>query len=421
MSAVGLLSSGNLVFGRDAMRGGIKIMQKAYIISGARSAVGTYGGSLKDVPPQKLGGHAIRAAVERAGIAAQDVEEVVFGCIGQHGIDAFMARSCAIDGGLSEESTAVTVNRLCGSGLQAINTAVMSIWTGQDETVVAGGVESMSRYPYLSRSTRWGARFGDAQLDDALEEVLSCPVNLYAMGCTAENIAQRWQIARSDQDAFAVASQQKAAQAIAEGHFQEQIVPIEVSAGRGQVRTFAVDEHPRPDVTLEKLAKLKPTFRSEGSVTAGNGCGINDGAAAVVVVGEERVNALGTRPLAEVVDFAVAGVDPAIMGIGPAPAVRKLLKRTGMSLRDIGVIELNEAFAAQCLAVGQELEPLGWEWDKVNPNGGAIALGHPVGATGCILTIKLLSEMRRIGAEYGIVTLCIGGGQGIATLFRLVS
>ncbi|HBY97152.1 MAG: thiolase family protein [Ardenticatenaceae bacterium] len=396
-------------------------MQKAYIVSTARTAIGTYGGSLKDIPPQKLGGTVIRAAVERAGIDSTAVEEVVFGCIGQIGIDAYMARACALEGGLPQESTAVTVNRLCGSGLQAINQAAMSIATNQADLLIAGGVESMSRYPYLSRSTRWGAKFGPVQFDDALDEVLSCPINLYAMGCTAENVADRWHIGREEQDRFALASQRKAARAINAGRFQEQIVPIEVRERRGQTRTFAIDEGPRPETTLEKLSTLRPAFRDGGTVTAGNACGINDGAAAVVVAGENRVKALGLKPLAEVVDFAVTGVDPAIMGIGPAPAVRKLVERTGVPLKEVGVVELNEAFAVQCLAVGRELESLGWDWDKVNPNGGAIALGHPVGATGCILTIKLLAEMRRLGVEYGIVTLCIGGGQGIATLFRQVA
>ena len=395
-------------------------MKKAYILSCARSAIATYGESLKDVPARQLGGRIIRAAVERAGVEAERVEEVVFGCIGQAGIDAYMARACALEGGLPYESTAVTINRLCGSGLQAINTAVMSVWAGQASLLVAGGVESMSRYPYLSRSTRWGSRFGKAQLDDALDEVLSCPINLYAMGCTAENVSERWTISRQEQDGFALASQQKAARAMAQGYFQDQIVPVDVPASRGQSRTFAVDESPRPGVTLEKLAALKPAFRHNGTVTAGNACGINDGAAAVVIAGEDRVRELGLKPIAEVVDFAVAGVDPSVMGIGPVPAVRKLVERTGISLEQVGVVEINEAFAAQCLAVGHELEPLGWDWDKVNPNGGAIALGHPVGATGCILSIKLLWEMQRRGSEYGIVTLCIGGGQGIATLFRLV-
>lgn len=397
------------------------MMQKAYIVSTARSAVGTYGGRLKDVPAQQLGGQVIKAAVDRAGLEPADVEEVIFGCIGQIGLDAYMARACALEAGLPEESTAITVNRLCGSGLQAINQAAMTIWTDQAQLIAAGGVENMSRYPYLARSMRWGSRFGRASMDDALDEVLSCPINLYAMGCTAENVAARWEISRQEQDEFALASQQKAAQAIAAGRFKDQIVPIDLPARRGQAETFAVDEHPRPDVTLEKLAKLKTPFKEAGTVTPGNACGINDGAAAVIVAGEARMKDLGLKPVAQVVDFAVAGVNPAVMGIGPAPAVHKLVERCGIPLEAVGVIELNEAFAAQCLAVGQELEPLGWDWEKVNPNGGAIALGHPVGATGCILTVKLLAEMQRRGLEYGIVTLCIGGGQGIATLFRLMA
>jgi len=400
---------------------GGECMQTAWIVSAPRTAIGTYGGALRDTTPQDLGGHVIRAAVERAQITSDVVEEVVFGCIGQIGIDTYMARACALRGGLPHESAAVTVNRLCGSGLEAINQAAMRIWAGEAGVLVAGGVESMSRYPFLSRSTRWGARFGTTTLEDALVEILSCPVNLYAMGCTAENVAARWRINRAEQDSFALESQQRAGRAIAEGRFEDQIVPIDVPAGKGRMRSFAVDEHPRPDVTLDKLASLTPSFKEGGTVTAGNACGINDGAAAVVVVGDEQMRALGVKPLAEIVGIAVSGVDPAIMGIGPAPAVRKLVKRTGIPLREVGVIELNEAFAAQSLAVGRELEPLGWNWDAVNPNGGAIALGHPVGATGCVLTVKLLAEMRRREAEYGIATLCIGGGQGIATMLRLAA
>lgn len=396
-------------------------MEKVYVVSAARTAVGTFGGSLKDIPPQQLGGTVIRAAVERAGIDSDAVEEVAFGCIGQIGIDTYMARACALEGGLPHASTAITVNRLCGSGLQAVNQATMTIRSGQAGIAVAGGVESMSNYPYLVRTHRWGAKFGKQSLDDALDEILSCPVHLYAMGCTGENVAERWGISRQEQDGFALNSQRKAARALADERLADGIVPVQVPAGKGQTRPFEVDEGPRPEATLERLARLRPAFREGGTVTAGNSCGINDGAAALVVAGEERVQALGLKPLAEVIDFAVAGVDPALMGIGPAPAVRKLVERTGVPLREVGVVELNEAFAAQCLAVGRELESLGWDWEKVNPNGGAIALGHPVGATGCILTEKLLNEMRRRGAEYGIVTLCIGGGQGIATLFRLVA
>jgi acetyl-CoA C-acetyltransferase len=396
-------------------------MQTAWIVSAVRTAVGTYGGALRDTTPQDLGGHVIRAAVERAHVPPDAVDEAVFGCIGQIGIDTYMARACALRGGLPHESSAVTVNRLCGSGLEAVNQAAMRIWAGQAGVLVAGGVESMSRYPFLSRSTRWGARFGTTALEDALVEILSCPINLYAMGCTAENVAARWAINRAEQDSFALESQRRAGRAIAEGRFEEQIVGIDVPAGKGRMRSFAVDEHPRPDVTLEKLASLTPAFKEGGTVTAGNACGINDGAAAVVVAGDKQVRALDLKPLAEIVGVAVSGVDPAIMGIGPAPAVRKLVERTAIPLGEVGVIELNEAFAAQSLAVGRELEPLGWNWDSVNPNGGAIALGHPVGATGCVLTVKLLAEMRRREAEYGIVTLCIGGGQGIATMLRLAA
>lgn len=396
-------------------------MQKVYVLSTARTAVGSFGGSLKETPPEQMGGLVIRTALQRAGVDPTGVDEVVMGCIGQIGVDAYLARASALNGGVHTASTALTVNRLCGSGLQAINSAAMTLQTGQAGVVVAGGAESMSRYPYLSRTTRWGAKFGSVQFDDALNEVLSCPINRYAMGCTAENLAERWGISREEQDRFAIESQQKAARAQAAGAFRDEIVPLEVSAGKGQYRLFDTDESVRPDVTMERLAKLKPAFRNGGSVTPGNSCGIHDGAAAVVMASEEQVRKLGLKPLAEVVGYAVAGVAPEIMGIGPAPAVRKLAERTGVPLKEVGLIELNEAFAVQCIAVGKELESEGWDPSRVNVNGGAIALGHPVGATGAILTAKLLAEMRQRGVEYGIVTLCIGGGQGIATLFRLVA
>lgn len=338
------------------------------------------------------------------------------GCVGQAAENAFMARVSSIKAGISYEATALTVNRLCSSGLQAIVTAAMEIDNGFCDVAVAGGGESMDNIPFYLRNARRGYRMGHAELEDGLVTALSDPITRDHMGITAENIAERYHISREDQDAYALMSQQRAAKARDEGKFKDEIVPVEVRVNKKETKIFDTDEHIRDNTTLEKLAKLKPAFKAGGTVTAGNASGINDCGAAVVLMKEEEAKRRGRKPLVRIVDFAAAGVDPAYMGIGPVPAVRKLLKKTGLTLDDIGLIELNEAFASQSLACIREL---GLDVNKVNVNGSGISMGHPIGATGCIITIKLMNEMVRRQEKYGIATLCIGGGQGLAVLFEL--
>jgi acetyl-CoA C-acetyltransferase len=390
-------------------------MKEVVIVSGARTPIGTMGGAMKDVHAADLGAAAIKEAVARAGISQGNVDEVVFGNVGQVAENAFIARMCAIRAGLSTSSTALTVNRLCGSGLQAVNTAVATIRTGDAEVVVAGGTENMDLLPYYVRKARYGYRMGHAQLEDGLTLALSDPFRNYAMGCTAENLADRYGISRREQDEFALRSQENAIRAMDSGLFKDEIVPVEVPQRKGEPLLVDTDEHPRRDTSLEKLAKLKPAFREGGSVTAGNSSGINQGAAAVVIMSADKAAELGLKPMVRVTEYAVGGVDPDVMGIGPVVAVRKLLKKTGLKLDDFDLIELNEAFAAQSLAVIREL---GLDPEKVNPNGGAIALGHPIGATGAILTVKAMYDMKRRGLRRALVTLCIGGGQGIATVLE---
>jgi acetyl-CoA C-acetyltransferase len=392
-------------------------MKDVVIVSYARTAVGTMGGKIKDIHAADLGAIAIREAVRRAGISSELIDEVIIGCVGQIAESAFIARMCAIRAGLSVNSTAYTVNRLCGSGLQAINSAVQQIQTGNADIVVAGGTENMDQFPYYIRKGRYGYRFGHSELEDGLLTALTDPFGRYPMGMTAEIVAERFNISREEQDMFALESQTKAIEAIDKGYFKEQIVPVEVKAKNGEVIVFDTDEHPRRGTTLEKLSKLKPAFKEGGSVTAGNSSGINNGAAALVLMSSEKAKELGLKPIAYVREHALAGVDPEIMGFAPAPAVKKLLQKTGLTVDDIDLMELNEAFAAQAIAVLKDLEI---DKKKVNVNGGAIALGHPIGATGAIITVKLLSELRRRGLRKGICTMCIGGGQGIATLFELV-
>ena len=392
-------------------------MKDVVIVSYARTAVGTMGGKIRDIHAADLGAIAIREAVRRAGISSELIDEVIIGCVGQIAESAFIARMCAIRAGLSVNSTAYTVNRLCGSGLQAINSAVQQIQTGNADIVVAGGTENMDQFPYYIRKGRYGYRFGHSELEDGLLTALTDPFGRYPMGMTAEIVAERFNISREEQDMFALESQTKAIEAIDKGYFKEQIVPVEVKAKNGEVIVFDTDEHPRRGTTLEKLSKLKPAFKEGGSVTAGNSSGINNGAAALVLMSSEKAKELGLKPIAYVREHALAGVDPEIMGFAPAPAVKKLLQKTGLTVDDIDLMELNEAFAAQAIAVLKDLEI---DKKKVNVNGGAIALGHPIGATGAIITVKLLSELRRRGLRKGICTMCIGGGQGIATLFELV-
>jgi len=385
------------------------------VAGGMRTAIGKFAGAFKDTPSSDLGANAIRAAVERAGISPEVVDEVILGCVGQVGEDAFNARLATLKAGLPEKTTAFNVNRLCGSGLQAINSAVQELRTGEAQVVVAGGNENMSIQPYLLPRSQVGWRLGEATLIDGTISLVTDPFGRYQMGSTAEKVADRYGVSREAQDKFAAESQRRAAAAIADGRFDDQIVPVAIPQKKGDPVIARVDEHPRPATTMESLGRLKPAFREGGSVTAGNSSGINDAGAAVVVMTKATAEQLGVTPQLEWVADAVAGIAPEIMGVAPIFAVQNLLKKVGMTINDIDLMELNEAFAAQAVAVIRELEI---DPEKVNPNGGAIALGHPVGATGAILTVKLAYELKRRQAEWGIVTMCIGGGQGIATLFR---
>ena len=389
-----------------------------FIVSTARTAIGTFGGSLKDVPNTQLATTVVKAAIARAGIAADAVGHVVMGnVIPTDTKDAYLARVAAIDAGCPIETPAFNVNRLCGSGLQAIISAAQAIALGDCDVAIGGGSESMSRGPYFDQAARYGARMGDAKSIDYMLGILHDPWQKMHMGITAENVAERYGISRQMQDELAVLSQQRAAAAMAAGYFKEQITPVEIATRKGVV-LFQEDEHVRASTTLETLAGMKHAFKKEGgTVTAGNASGINDGASAVVLATGERVASLGLKPLARLVGYAHAGVEPAYMGIGPVPATRKVLERTGLTLADIDVIEANEAFAAQACAVAQEL---GFDPAKVNPNGSGISLGHPVGATGAIITTKAIAELHRTGGRYALVTMCIGGGQGIAAIFERV-
>ncbi|CAG1002157.1 MAG: acetyl-CoA C-acyltransferase [Rhizobiaceae bacterium] len=381
------------------------------ILAGARTAIGTFGGTLSGEEPGALGALVAREAMARAGVEPGSIGHVVFGNVIPTGPkDAYLARVAAIGAGVPKEVPAMTLNRLCGSGTQAIISAAQSIMLGDTDMALAGGAEVMSRAPHYLQTGRFGHKMGDATMVDGLTGVLTDPFGSGIMGVTAENVAERWQISRADQDAFAAESQRRAGAAIAEGRFRRQILAVDATVGRKTVR-FDTDEHPKPSTTVESLAALKPAFRKDGSVTAGNSSGINDGAAAVALASEAAAERAGLKPLARIVGYAHAGVEPDVMGIGPVPAVRALLARTGLSVDDFDVIESNEAFAAQALAVSRQL---GFDPEKVNPDGGAIALGHPVGATGALITVKAIDHLQRNGGRYGLVTMCIGGGQGIA-------
>lgn len=390
-------------------------MKEVVIIGAARTPIGTMGGVIRDVHAADLGALVIKEAAKRAGISLEIVDEVITGNVGQVAENAFIARLCALRAGLPVNSTAFAVNRLCGSGLQAINNGVQEIQTENAEVVIALGTENMDLLPYYVRKGRYGYRFGHDQLEDGLLTALTDPFGRYPMGMTAEKVAERFNINREDQDSFALSSQQNAIEAIDKGYFKDEIVPVEVNGRRGAVTVFDTDEHPRRDTSLEKLSQLKPAFKEGGTVTAGNSAGINQGAGAVVMMSKEKADELGLKPLAYVREQAVAGVEPEIMGFAPAPAVRKVLKKANLTLDDIDLIELNEAFASQSLAVVRDLQV---DMGKVNPNGGAIALGHPIGGTGGILTVKSIYDMKRRGLRRAIVTMCIGGGQGIATIFE---
>ncbi|MGB9752580.1 MAG: acetyl-CoA C-acyltransferase [Roseiflexus castenholzii] len=387
------------------------------VLSGVRTPIGNFGGSLKDQPPSELAAQVVREAVKRAGVEPAEIGQVVFGnIIHTDGHDHYLARVAGVKGGLPVDVPALTLNRLCGSGLQAIISAAQTIMLGDTDAAVAGGAESMSRSPYWAHAMRWGARMNDVTMVDVMVAALSDPFDDVHMGVTAENVARKWEITREDQDALAVESHKRAAAAIAEGRFKDQIVPIEIKV-KGGTQLFDADESVRPDTTLEKLAKLRPVFQKDGTVTAGNASSINDAAAAVVLMERSVAEQRGYKPIGRLVGYSVVGVDPKYMGIGPVPAVRKVLERTGLTINDIDVFEVNEAFAAQALAVIRDLElPM----EKVNPNGSGISLGHPIGATGAILTVKALYELHRTGGRYACVTMCIGGGQGIAAIFERI-
>ncbi len=386
----------------------------AVILSGCRTAIGTFGGALKDVSAVELGVVALRAALERAGVVPGAVEEVILGCILQAGQGMNPARQVALRAGLPHAVPAHTVNKVCGSGLKAVMLAAQAVACGDAAMVAAGGTESMSRAPFLLPGARWGERLGHGRvLDHMLHEGLTDAFHDIHMGVTAENVVARHDLTRAEQDAFAAESQRRAAAAIAEGRFRDEIVPVPVPGKKGETRAFETDEHPRPGTTAEALAKLKPAFKADGSVTAGNASGLNDGAAVLVVASARRARELGREPLARIVSYASAGVDPAVMGIGPVPAVRKALAKAGLAAGDIDLFELNEAFAAQSLAVQREL---GLDPTRVNVNGGAIALGHPIGASGARILVTLLHALRQRGLRRGLAGLCIGGGQGVALI-----
>ncbi|MFD1883703.1 acetyl-CoA C-acyltransferase family protein [Paracoccus pacificus] len=385
-------------------------MSDIVILSGARTAIGGFGGSLAAIPPTELAATVTRAALERAGVAPDRIGTVVFGhVINTEPRDMYLSRVAMLDAAIPDTTPAMNVNRLCGSGVQAIVSAAQALTLGEAEFAVAGGAESMSRAPYGLLTARWGQKMGDTKALDMMTGALTCPMGTGHMGVTAENVAAEHGISRQDQDAFALESQNRAAAAIAEGRFRDQIVPIEVKTRKGVV-SFDTDEHPK-QTSPEALAGLKTVFQKDGTVTAGNASGINDGAAALVLARADAARTAGLTPRARIIGWAVAGVPPQVMGIGPVPAVRKLLEKTGLGVGDFDVIESNEAFAAQALAVSRAL---GFDADRVNPNGGAIALGHPVGATGAIITVKALAELERTGGQRALVTMCIGGGQGIA-------
>ena len=390
--------------------------REVVILSGVRTAIGDYGGSLKDIPPSDLGARVVREAVSRAKIDPKDVGQCVIGnVIHTEARDMYISRLCAVNGGLPHDTGAFTVNRLCGSGMQAIVSAAQYIMLGETDTAVAGGTESMSRALYASLTQRWGARMADSKMIDMMVGALTDPFDTVHMGVTAENVAAKCGFSRAEQDAFAVESHKRAIAAIAAGHFKSQILPIELKSRKGTTQ-FDTDEHPRADASLEGMAKLKAVFQKEnGTVTAGNASGINDAAAAVVLMEKSAAAAKGLKPMARLVAYGHAGIDPKIMGLGPVSAVQRALAKANLKVGDIDVIESNEAFAAQALGVTKEL---GFDPKKVNPNGGAVALGHPIGATGSLLTVKAIYELQRTGGRYALVTMCIGGGQGIAAVFE---
>ena len=392
--------------------------REVVVVSGVRLPIGTFGGSLKDLPPTKMGALVVAEAMKRAGVKGDEIGHVVFGNVIQtEPRDMYLSRVAALDGGVAQGVPAMNVNRLCGSGLQAIVSASQAILLGDADIAIGGGAESMSRAPYLATGARWGNRMGDGKLLDMMLGALHDPFETIHIGVTAENLAARHDISRAAQDELAYNSHMRAARAIKEGRFKSQILPVEFPSKKG-VTVFDTDEHTRADVSMEDLAKLKPVFKKEGgSVTAGNASGLNDGAGAVVLMEAATAKARGIKPMARLVAYGHAGVEPAYMGIGPVPASQSALKKAGLTIADMDVVEANEAFAAQACSVAKVL---GFDPEKTNPNGSGIGLGHPIGATGAIITIKALYELERIGGRYALVTMCIGGGQGIAAIFERV-
>lgn len=395
--------------------------QKEIVIASAvRTAIGSFQGSLSNVSATKLGGIVLEAALERAGVAKDAVDEVIMGNVLQAGLGQNPARQASIQAGLANEVPSMTINKVCGSGLKAVHLAVQAIVSGDSDVVLAGGMENMSQAPYLLEGARNGFRMGDQKVvDSMIRDGLWCAFNDYHMGITAENLCSKFEISREEQDEFAAWSQQKAQKALESGRFQDEIVPVAIPQRKGDPVLFAVDEFPRAGVTAEALSKLKPAFKKDGTVTAGNASGINDGAAALLIMSKEKADELGVKPLARIIANASAGVDPSIMGYGPVPATQRVLEKAGVSLSDIDLIEANEAFAVQSLSVGKAL---GFDPEKVNVNGGAIALGHPIGASGARILVTLVHELnKRSGAKYGLATLCIGGGQGVATVVEKIN
>lgn len=391
-------------------------MKKVVIASAVRTAIGSFGGSLAGVSAVDLGAIVIKEALNRAKVKPNMVDEVFMGCVLQAALGQNVTRQASIRAGIPVEVPTMTINKVCGSGLRSVSLAFQSILTGDNEIVVAGGTENMSQAPYYLPKARWGLRMGNGELvDGMIFDGLWDIFNGYHMGITAENLAEKYGITREEQDEFAAASQQKAEKAIKEGKFKDEIIPVEIPQRKGDPVIFDTDEFPRPGTTVEKLAKLKPAFKKDGTVTAGNASGINDGAAALVIMSEEKAEELGVEPLATIVAWASGGVDPSIMGIGPVPATKKVMEKAGLTVNDMDLIEANEAFAAQSIAVARELK---FDMEKVNVNGGAIALGHPIGASGARILVTLLHEMKKRNSKYGLATLCIGGGMGTSLIVK---
>lgn len=391
--------------------------QEVVIVSAVRTAIGSFNGSLKNISAPELGGIVIKRAIERAGIQGDQIDEVIMGNVLQAGLGQNPARQAAIKAGVPESVSSMTINKVCGSGLKAVHLATQAILAGDADIIVAGGMENMSQAPYLLKGARDGFKMGDQKLvDSMIQDGLWCAFNDYHMGITAENLCDRYEISREEQDQFSAESQSKAVKAIEEGKFKDEIVAVEIPQRKGDAIIFETDEYPKKGTTVEKLSSLRPAFRKDGSVTAGNASGINDGAAALVIMSRKKANELGIKPLVTIKANANAGVDPSVMGIGPVTAVKKALEKANMSLEDMDLIEANEAFAAQSLAVDRELK---FNKEILNVNGGAIALGHPIGASGARILVTLIHEMQRRQAKNGLATLCIGGGQGVATIVEL--